>query len=404
MLNKTKDILGIFSLLNSCSGLIQNIYDYDELDYDGNELEFNGKKLTKQINDLKNIGVLDYDEENFSLSLSLQSEDYLNFLLGEAEDTNISVIEQKIHVLKNTIKEYKIRVRADESTAKEEKKIFKLLNHIPSILRLNIKTISSTSVFAYKNESNYEIKMIKLKQCRKDIEALLSAIDEVDKYLKNNKYEFFHKVNNDKIKFAQKRISLNNIKLREAVISLRKDNIKFLNQTIQDGEFFKKLSKLYTMKKENELEKKSDFLEKINNFNFKSKSFSIKSITPDDIGYDIADELRANLEQRKLESIIAEKKTYEKIDSNSLSKVKKLSSIDYKVVYNDFRAQEKDLITYLFDCENIPEEKCEGIMHRIIIKWFKMLEIQQKQRVEINEILYPKIYPRIINKREIDVT
>jgi len=155
----TKNITDIISIQNSCKDIVQELYTYESR---ANDVIRNNYKNAK-IDDAIRFDIIEYDNYDDELALSSDTEDYYKTRLGQQDETNISFISDKLEKLKTLLQTYNIRKRNNENTDKNIKQIYKLLNQIPSLLRYNLQAISSNSIFAFKNEPNFDIKINELK-------------------------------------------------------------------------------------------------------------------------------------------------------------------------------------------------------------------------------------------------
>jgi len=125
--------------------MIQELYHYESRPYSA----FPNINVAK-IDEAIQLEIIEHDNFDDELSLSADTEEYYKVRLGQNNETNIGYIGEKLNKLHGLLKAYNIRVKNAEDTSKDIKSIYKLLNQIPSILRQNLKALSSNSVFAFK--------------------------------------------------------------------------------------------------------------------------------------------------------------------------------------------------------------------------------------------------------------
>jgi hypothetical protein len=189
----TKNITDIIAIQNSCKDIIQELYTYESRPNNIVRANYTNSKIDEAIR----FDIIEYDNYDDELLLSSDTEDYYKTRLGQQDETNISFIGDKLEKLKTLLQTYNIRIKNNENCDKNIKQIYKLLNQIPSLLRYNVQVVSSNSVFAFKNEPNFDIKMIKLNVCQDEIIQLANTSDKIDFFIKEQKL-FFKSIDNYK--------------------------------------------------------------------------------------------------------------------------------------------------------------------------------------------------------------
>jgi hypothetical protein len=379
----TKDIKEIISIQNYCKDIIQELYKYPR-PYD-TYLDKNQKKIKKAIE----LGILEYDSFDDELSLSIDTEGYYRNLLGESEDTNIGIIGEKIKKIDTLLKSYTMRVKANEGKTKEVESIYKLLSQIPYIFRANLKILTSNSIFAFKNEPNFDIKMANLKSCREEIGELSLALNHVDRFLQEEN-NFFNYIDNKKIRFAIRRIKENSIKLDRSFATLHGEIINFINQTIKDGDFIKKIRKLKKIKDNNSLDLDTNIEELVNRELLIINRIKEKKNLPDDRVHDYIDTIEDILKSR--DSKISNQKEMKTIEYDITKSDTTLKVLyDYPKINSSFLAQELDLISFLKKSD-IQELKLLGVFVRLLKNYSSFYDFDGYIRVEDREFL--KIYSK----------
>jgi hypothetical protein len=276
----TKNIKEIIALQNYCRDIIQELYNHESRPYD--LLVENHQSI--RVDEAIRLEILEHDSFDDELSLSSDTEEYYRARLGLNSETNIGYIGEKLVKLNRLLKNYNIRVKDNEDTSKDTKAIYKLLNQIPSILRHNLKALSSSSVFTFKNESNFEIKMMTLEVCKKEIQQLSEALENIDRVM-DEQWNFFRSMNDVKINFAIRKIKRSSAELEKSFAKLHEDILNFINQSIQDGKFIKHLKKLKQLKDENTIYDNSNIAELVKNKSSIIENIKEKKILPDDKMY-----------------------------------------------------------------------------------------------------------------------
>jgi hypothetical protein len=243
-----KNISDIISIQYSCRDIIQELYTYESRPSDDLRHSYKSSKLDEAIH----FNIIEYDEFTEELSLSSDTLEYYEVRLGQNSQTNIGLVGDKLAKLNEELSFYNQRVKSSEAADREIKSIYKLLTQIPSLLKHNLRAIASNSIFAFKSESNFEIKMQKLKISKDEISKLIEATYACDKFLEQQ-YHFLKSMDHYKINSAMLRFKRESIELEKSFIKLFDDIKNFINQSIKDGEFIKKLQKLKELKDEKKL-------------------------------------------------------------------------------------------------------------------------------------------------------
>jgi hypothetical protein len=377
----TKNIADIIQVQNSCRNLIQELYTYETRPNDLLRESYNNAKIDEAIR----FDIIEYDSFEDELSLSPDTQEYYQTRLGHNNDTSISTIDEKLRKLKIQLNYYNKRVKADESTYKEVRVISKLLNQIPPLLRYNLYAISSNSIFAFKNEPNFEIKMDKLEISKKEIEQLVEALSSVDKFLKEQQ-KFFKSMNDHRINALVLKIHKNALEFEYSFRMLYEDIKKFINQSIKDGEFIKKLQRLRELKQENQLFQKTDIQERIAQQKERVESVREKRIHPDDRVFDYIDTIEELLKERKIVLQDTKESALLDYDIDEVVKIEK-RLFNYPELHRKFLMQEEDLATFLHN-SSIESEKLLGVFIRLLKHYFLEYSVENENFIEIEKREY----------------
>lgn len=377
----TKNITDIISIQNSCKDIIQELYTYESR---ANVLIRNSYKNAK-IDDAIRFDIIEYDNYDDELTLSSDTEDYYKTRLGQQDETNISFISDKLEKLKTLLQTYNIRKRNNENTDKNIKQIYKLLNQIPSLLRYNLQAISSNSIFAFKNEPNFDIKMINLNICQDEITQLTDASSKVDLFIKEQKV-FFKSINDKKMNSAILKLQKNSFNLESAFRRLFEDIKNFINQSIKDGEFIKKLKKLQELKIDGELYDKTNIEELVNIKQSISLSVKEKKLLRDDRLFDFIENIQDIISLRKLNIINTKKDAIIDYDIDKSTTLKRII-YNYPKLNKEFLAQDKNLITFL-QSKDIEKIRLLGVFVRMIKNFTSNYNMENNDFIQIENRIY----------------
>jgi len=351
----SKNIIEIIQVQNSCREIIQELYNYDSRPNDAIRQNINNAKLDEAIH----LEIIEYDSFDDELMLSADTYEYYKTRLGQNDETNIGVITNKLAKLKAQLYNYNLRAK-NESTQKELREIYKLLVQLPTLLKHNLHAIASSSIFAFKNEKNFEIKMANLKTSHEDIQVLMESSKSVDSFI-DEQYNFFKSMKNAKISSAILRIKYNSVALEDAFRTLYEDIKNYINQTVKDGEFIKKLQLLKKLKDENRLYKDSNIEELTQNHKIPALNIKEKRMHPDDRVHEYIDTILEIIKSRTIRLQDTKEDAAFEYDIEEKIEIDK-ALYNYEKLHSDFLAQNSDLISFLIH-SNIVKEKLLGVMY-----------------------------------------
>lgn len=381
----TKGIKEIIGVQYSCRDVIEELYMFESR---SNMLVRDANRSAK-IDDAIRLEILEYDEFEDELSLSVDTEEYYKQRLGQNNDAYIGVIGERLERLEHQCRNYTLRIKNNESPQLEIKQIYKILNAIPSLLQHNLHSIASNSVFAFKNEPNFEIKMINLKNSQEEILSLIEISNAVDKFLKVQQV-FLKSIQNKKINSALLKVKHNSIEIESAFVKLYDDIKGYINQSIKDGEFIKKLQKLKELKDSNQLFQQTDIEEKIEKSIVIGNSVKEKRLHPDDRVHDYVDTLRKIIDGRKLEIVNNNEQMPLSYDIHETVHIDK-KLFNYVKLDKEFLAQEKDLLHFLLT-QDIDENRLLGVFIRMVKNFSYKYKIEENNFILYNEREYLKVF------------
>jgi len=379
-----KNISDIISIQNSCKELIQELYVYESRPSDVIRDSHKASKLDEAIR----FDIIEYDTFTEELSLSADTVEYYEVRLGQNTQTNISVVGDKLEKIEKELGFYNQRVKSSEPADREMKVIYQLLSQLPSILKHNLRAIASNSIFAFKSESNFEIKMQKLKISKDEIDKLIEATYACDTFLEQQHY-FFKSMDNYKINSAILRFKRESIVLEKAFIKLFDDIKNFINQSIKDGEFIKKLQKLKVLKDDKKLLHATSIEEVSKKQKVISKSAKVKKLHPDDQILDYIATLRKIISAREIELQDKRVDSDLKYDINEVIKVER-KLYNYQKLNRAFLEQDKDLMTFLVS-KKIDESRLLGVFIRMLKNYSDKYEVESDTFVKYDNREYVEV-------------
>ena len=387
----TKNIIEIINVQNSCKNIIQELYTYESRP---NETIRSSNKYAK-VDEAIRLEILEYDEFDDELSLSHDTQEYYKTRLGQSSETYIGLIGEKIQRLKTQLNNYNLRTKNLESTQKEIKNIYTLLNQIPSLLRYNLQTITSNSIFNFKSEPNFEIKMLNLKTCQDEILELIESSNSIDNFLKEEQ-NFFKSMDNKKIKSTIIKLKHNSSALEGSFTKLYDDIKNYINQSIKDGEFIKKLQLLKELKSEGKLFLNSNIEELSTQQTPIVTNVKEKRIHPDDRVHDYIETINRIIESRDIELKAKKDDSPISYDIEESVEIQK-NLYNYQKLNREFLKQDKDLVTFLVQKE-IETEKLLGVFIRLLKNFSSNYKIIDNKFTTIDNREFIKI---LSDKKEV---
>ena len=379
-----KNISEIISIQNSCKDIMQELYSYEVRPNDIIRDSYSSSKLDEAIH----FEIIEYDEFNDELSLNADTLEYYEARLGHNSQTNIGLVGDKLEKLHKELGFYNQRLKSNEETNREIKSIYNLLTQLPSLLKHNLRAIAQNSIFAFKSETNFEIKMQKLKISKDEITKLIDATYACDDFL-TQQHNFFKAMNNYKINSAILRFKKESIALEKSFIKLFDDIKNFINQSIKDGDFIKKLQKIKALKDDKKLFSSTNIKELSQRQKVKSKSVKQKKLHPDDKILDYISTLRKIINSRaiKLED--------RRVDSDLKYNLNEIITVErklynYQLLNREFLIQDEDLITFLVSKE-IDESRLLGVFIRMLRNYSSRYEINLDKFLKYNDREYVEV-------------
>ena len=381
----TTNIIKIIDVQSSCRKVIQELYNYESRP---NEI-IRAISRNAKIDEAIRLDIIEYDSFDDELSLSSDTEEYYKTRLGQNSETSIGLIGDKISKLRIQLSNYDLRVKNLESPQKEIKAIYKILNGVPSLLRFNLHAISSSSIFAFKNEPNFEIKMSKLELCQTEITELIKASTAVDALL-DEQYNFFKSMQNRRINSSVLKLRHNSASIESSFGRLYEDIKNFINQSIKDGEFIKKLQTLKELKDNNALFEKTNIERLLIEKSVIASDVKEKRLHPDDRIHDYVDTITKIIDSRELELKDVKEDKALLYDKNEKIDIQK-KLYNYQKLNRNFLLQEKDLVSFLIVSE-IDEKRLLGVFIRLLKNYSHKYNIERNSFIAINKRRYLEVF------------
>lgn len=379
-----KNISDIIGIQNSCKEIIQELYTYESRPDDIVRDSYKSSKLDEAIR----FEMIEYDEFTEELSLSADTREYYEVRLGQNTQTNLGLVGDKLAKLDKELGFYNQRVKSSEPADREMKAIYNLLSQIPLLLKHNLRAIASNSIFAFKSEPNFKIKMEKLKVSKNEIEELMNATYACDKFLLDQ-HHFFKSMDNYKINSVILRFKRESIELEKSFIKLFDDIKNFINQSIKDGELIKKLQKLKELKDDKKLLNATNIEEVSEKQKMISKSARVKKLHPDDQIVNYLGTLRKIISLREIALQDSRVDSDLKYDINEVNKVER-KLYNYQKLNEAFLSQDEDLMTFLVN-KNIDKNRLLGVFIRMLKNYSYKYEVVSDKFVKYDNREYVEV-------------
>lgn len=381
--------------------LLNDLFLIQELSYQGLEYIQNDMDISSTIEALKELEIIDYDEFSGIISLEYQTENYFKFLtntLNSLNDVGIDEIEQKINSIKSNLRDIGIRNEdskkqgngeiSDFTTLRESKDIQKTLRAFPSIIKKNFIVISEVGLYYYKTEQNIEVKIKRLEECKIQLNELSKALDKIQNFL-NKENSILSKILTNKklLDFLRQNIIDN----RKTFIFTREEITTYLNKTLEDGEFLKKISKLSLILRENQILHKTNIVDVV----ISSKNITSKYKYQKKIDFALTnyiDELEKRIKAKKLNiEIVSE---VQKLPSFPINKNKngiEKEIVNVEKLYREYsKNYETNLIDFLYE-KGLSVKKINYLFVVIVNKWFRNLTINKNKVLQKDNYIYPVV-------------
>lgn len=379
-----KNISDIITIQNSCKEIIQELYTYESRPSDEIRNTYNNSKLDEAIH----FEIIEYNEFSDEFSLSVDTLEYYETRLGKNTQTNIGLVGDKLTQLGTELIFYNQRIKNYEPTNKEINSIHKILSQIPPLLKHNLRAITSNSIFAFKSESNFEIKMQKLKISKDEIDKLMKATYSCDKFL-SEQYGFLKSMNNSRITSIILRFKTDSIALEKSFIKLFDDIQNFINKSIEDADFIKKIQKLKELNDNNQLLTNTNIRELFEKNKVISKSIKLKKIHSDNQINNYLETLKKIITLR--ETVLKDTRVNNalKYDINKIEELER-KIYNYEELNRNFLLQDNNLLNFLIDID-INKNRLLGVFIRMLKKYSDKYELNVDKFIKYNNREYIEV-------------
>lgn len=191
------------------------------------------------------------------IGLDTRLQDFFEEFMEVDEAVHVLYIQEHLDHIKRDLFYY---LKEHNNTTKRDQYIIKIKKNLRSIIRitlLNVKTLRNNTDETYKTETNFEIKKEKLKDIRKQRDALEGVIKAVDRLLEDDL--FFRSAADDELLMIvhQLRITLNDS--FHNLIEIQQQIIEYINHIEKRVEVVDKVLKLKMLYDKHYLKERSNF-------------------------------------------------------------------------------------------------------------------------------------------------
>ncbi len=278
-------------------------------------------------------------------------EDYL-----EIGEINTETISGDIKNLKNNISYYK-----NDNQIKYLRNIKKTLRKVNNTIRRQIILLDNQVDRTFKTEQNYNNRLKKLNNYRKERDDILKLIEETKDFLEEKK-GFFNNVRDNDIQFLQYELKKTFYENKEYLINIQAQIIDYLNRIKINSEIIEKIHKIKELRDNAELRSKTNieiFFQKNTSLLFnKIESFKwnvpIDFLTNNDKGRKILKNVRKKI-NRKNEEPLKSRKQIKKKTKNK----KEIQRLNIDKFFEKFEKSNLDLFNFIFQNKfpvKIPQE------------------------------------------------
>lgn len=350
-----------------------------------------GSDISRSIDKLINMDVLDYDEYNNILLLTENYEKHLSIV----SDTNIAEIDKKIKNISKLIRDIKQRKESHESYNRESRQISSNLRNVKKTITSNITNLKSIQL-RFKGEQNILVRKNNLVECKDELEALSKSLKRLNSFLKKNSLYLFSEIDNESVKHEINSLKTTIINASANIVEVLNELTRYLNQIELEVKKIEHINLIYKLKHSGEILDKTNIREIVDKKHHISKKRKIKRLYRND------EELREFVREcsdASLENVAGFKdKKIEKPDSLPSIIDKKASikkTISAKLAYTKYTkdTSDKDLATFISELD-IDRKKFIALFARIVMSFDSFLEISNKDKIIVLNYKIPTVRKR----------
>ena len=311
---------------------------------------------------LINHGVIIQNADSLELDDTYQK--FFENVLAINEDINVASVEQYVNSLKLNIESW-LTTDSDKRKAQFMREVRHTFRNIDIVTRKNVIDLKRNIDSTYKQEPDFKLKKLRLKDFDEKRKQIVALITETDKIIDTQTIFFKTAMDVDLMTtIAEVRAGLR--ETTHGLIAIGAQIIDYLNRIDYQSRIVRKIRQLKYMRDQQMLTESSDIETLLANTNDvwmeprpKYRTFvSLDFLRNDDASIDILEKVRSRLSKKTL----IRSKLAGPIDSHYLRQTSDGRRVfNHQKLINGFLAQSADLFTYVwnypFRTETTPEER-----------------------------------------------
>ena len=359
------------------------------------------------------LETLDGDENKLkhliSFGVIVQTGDFLELddtyqrffeeVLAVNEDINIASVQTFIGKLKLGIDSY---LAAENNSRKTQflKEIRHTFKSIENATRRNVVDLKRNVDDTYKQEPNFKIKELRLKDFDEKAKQIGELIRQTEKVLEEQTI-FFANATDIGMKQTLTEIRVGLKESAHGLISISAQIIDYLNRIEYQSKLVRKTRQLKYLKDQFMIEESTDVKELLSKVNDVWMEKQPKYLTKVSLDFlrndDAALELLCNIRKRLSKKITIKSRLAEKIDEKYLEEqLETTRMFNHQEIINGFLAQSSDLFYYVwnYQFENETDQEMRLVLFLQLASQYNDNLRYTSDYKMMNNVEYPIIYPR----------
>lgn len=350
-----------------------------------------------KLRHLINFGVIVQTEDFLELDDTYQR--FFEEVLAVNEDINIASVQTFIGKLKLGIDSY---LAAENNSRKAQflREIRHTFKSIENSTRRNVVDLKRNVDDTYKQEPNFKIKELRLKDFDEKAKQIGELIRQTEKVLEEQTI-FFANATDIGMKQTLTEIRVGLKESAHGLIAISAQIIDYLNRIEYQSKLVRKTRQLKYLKDQFMIEESTDVKELLSKVNDVWMEKQPKYLTKVSLDFlrndDAALEILCNIRKRLSKKVTIKSRLAEKIDEKYLEEQQETTRMfNHQEIINGFLAQSSDLFYYVwnYQFENETDQEMRLVLFlQLASQYNDNLQYTSDYKM-MNNVEYPIIYPR----------
>lgn len=350
-----------------------------------------------KLKHLINFGVIVQTEDFLELDDTYQR--FFEEVLAVNEDINIASVQTFIGKLKLGIDSY---LAAENNSRKAQflREIRHTFKSIENATRRNVVDLKRNVDDTYKQEPNFKIKELRLKDFDEKAKQIGELIRQTEKVLEEQTI-FFANATDIGMKQTLTEIRVSLKESAHGLIAISAQIIDYLNRIEYQSKLVRKTRQLKYLKDQFMIEESTDVKELLSKVNDVWMEKQPKYLTKVSLDFlrndDAALEILCNIRKRFSKKVTIKSRLAEKIDEKYLEEQQETTRMfNHQEIINGFLAQSSDLFYYVwnYQFENETDQEMRLVLFlQLASQYNDNLQYTSDYKM-MNNVEYPIIYPR----------